>query len=250
MRKAFLVLFLSIGVLAAQSEYTDSRTGITISFTTDSTMFPESWRGGTIKGEAASLSESEYTRSKNIVAKALEKYPKEVLSKHIKKIYVLDNIFFYGIKYGGTNSLDKVYITNRGLASGYSDHFIERLFHAEFSSILLRNVSYYLNKTSWLACNAPDFKYGGTSQDAIKNKTNGEDFDPILNEQGCLTQYGSSNFENDVNSFAKNLFKADPGFWNIIEKYPRIKCKLDLLLFFYFQIDPMFTLEYFKKLET
>jgi hypothetical protein len=211
MRKTIFFLFLSATTtLFAQSEYTDARTGITISFNADEKMYPESWREGSVKGKASPLIATEYDRSKNIVSKALEKYPKDVLTKHIKKIYVLDEINFYGVRYGGTNSLDRVYITNRGLDKGYSDHFIERLFHAELSSILLRNLSYYLNQTTWVACNPGDFKYGGSGQEAIKTGKTGEYFDPALHEQGCLTQYGTSNFENDVNSFAKNLFKAEP----------------------------------------
>jgi hypothetical protein len=248
-RKTILLLFVSVSYLFAQTEYTDTRTGITISFSTDEEMYPESWRGGAVNGEATPLIETEYGRTKDIVAKALEKYPKDVLTKHVKKIYVLDGIHFYGVRYGGTNSLDRVYITNRGLDKGYSDRFIERLFHAELSSILLRNLSYYLNKTTWTACNAENFTYGGTGKDAIKNGKAGEDFDPALNEQGCLTQYATSNFENDVNAFAKNLFRAEPEFWNIVEKYPRVKCKLELIIGFYSQIDPTFTLEYFKKLD-
>src|SRR5688500_18070620 len=151
-RKTIVFFFLATTTLFAQSEFTDTRTGITISFNTDEEMYPESWRGGSVKGAAVALTETEYTRSKNIVTKALEKYPKEVLTKHVKKIYVLDDIYFYGVRYGGTNSIDRVYITNRGLDKGYSDQFIERLFHAEFSSILLRNLSYYMNKTTWVTC--------------------------------------------------------------------------------------------------
>jgi hypothetical protein len=247
-RRILFLFFVSLSHVFAQTEYTDKRTGITISFAADEEMYPESWRGGKVNGDGIALNEAEYDRSKNIVSKALEKYPTEVLTKHIKKIYVLDDIHFYGVRYGGTNSLDRIYITNRGLVLGYTDQFIERLFHAEFSSILLRNLT-YLNKTTWLACNSEDFKYGGSGQDALKNGKAGEHFDPELHEQGCLTQYGTSNFENDVNSFAKNIFRAEPEFWNIVDKYPRVKCKLELIVNFYAQINSMFTMEYFKKLD-
>src|SRR5688572_1487339 len=102
--QTILFLFLSASTLFAQSEYIDARTGITISFNTDQEMYPESWREGSVKGEATPLVTTEYDRSKNIVLKALEKYPKDVLTKHVKKIYVLNDIHFYGVRYGGTNS--------------------------------------------------------------------------------------------------------------------------------------------------
>lgn len=241
----FFLLVASFAV--AQSIYKDARTGITISFITDAEMYPESWRGGAIKGEATSLAETEYERSKSIVNNALNKYPVEVLTEHIKKVYVLDEIRFYGLRYGGTNSLDAVYISNRGLNSGYTDRYVEQLFHAEFSSILLRNLSYHLNQTTWEACNDESFTYGGSGMEAIKNKKAGEDFDPDFHRLGLLNQYASSNFENDVNSFAKNIFNPKPGFWDAIDQYPRIQCKIQLIISFYSQIDPSFNEEYFKK---
>lgn len=252
MKKFFLLLIIVWKALLAvgQSVYSDHRTGIPISFVTDTAMYPESWRGGSINGEATSLGENEYARSKNILTRALEKYPVEVLTKHIKKIYVLDDIRFYGVRYGGTNSLDAVYISNRGIDLGYSDRYVEQLFHAEFSSILLRNLSYYLNKTSWQACNDESFTYGGSGVDALKNKKASEDFDADYHQLGILNQYASSNFENDVNSFAKNIFIPKPGFWNIVDQYPRIRCKMDLIIFFYNQINRTFTEAYFKKWDT
>jgi hypothetical protein len=246
----FLHLFIAISSLAfSQPVYTDPKTSIPVSFTTDEEMYPESWRGGSINAEAVALNESEYERSKSIVSRALEKYPVEILKKHIKKIYVLDDIKFYGLRYGGTNSLNAVYISNKGLEKGYTDKYVEQLFHAEFSSILLRNLSYYLNETTWLACNSDSLSYGGSGQEAIRNKKAGEDFDEELNRLGFLNQYATSNFENDVNSFAKNIFIPKTNFWNIVKKYPRLQCKLDLIILFYSQIHASFTEAYFKKLD-
>ncbi len=252
MKKTFLLLLLFFSACTftfAQSVYTDARTGIPVSFITDDEMFPESWRGGNINAKATALNEAEYERGKTIVATALEKYPLAVLTKHIKKIYVLDEINFYGLRYGGTNSTDAVYITNRGMEKGYTDQYVERLFHAEFSSILLRNLSYYLNKTTWLGCNATSFTYGGSGSEAIRTNKTDEDFDEALNEQGILNQYATSNFENDVNSFAKNIFTPNNHFWKTVKKYPRLQCKLELIIGFYTQIDPSFTENFFRKLD-
>lgn len=249
--KKFFLFFIQLTAVAVtlygQAVFSDERTGIPISFTTDEYMYPESWRGGKINAQATPLNEVEYDRSKLIILKALEKYPTEVLTKHVKKVYVLDDIQFYGIRFGGTNSLDAVYILNRGLDAGYTDRFVEQLFHAEFSSILLRNLSYYLNKTNWLKCNADSFVYGGSGVEALRSKKNSEDFDEALHEIGFLNQYATSDFENDVNSFAKNIFGPKPGFWEAIDKYPRLRCKMDLLILFYSQIHVSFTETYFRK---
>ena len=55
--------------------------------------------------------------------------------------------------------------------------------------------------------------------------------------------------ENDINTYAQNLFSPTTGFWDIVEKYPRVKKKVKLLVKFYNKINPVFTMSYFRKLD-
>jgi hypothetical protein len=242
-----LLLLLALNDCSSQSTYVDSRTGIIVSFVTDDEMYPESWRGGEIKGTAIPLEESEYERSKNLVTKALAKYPVKVLKSNLKKIYVLNHISFYGVGYGGTNSTDAVYLTNQGEEKYYTDLYVEQIFHEEFSSILLRNFPAHISEYTWSDCASDSISYGGTGVDAIKNGKAGETFDARLNDFGFLGEYATSNFENDLNSFAKNIFCPKADFWTLIETYPRLKCKLDTIIKFYGLINVKFTEEYFEK---
>ncbi len=243
----FLFLFIGGTDVFSQSFFKDPRSGIVVYFTGSATMFPSSWRGGEINGKAKPLKKKEYERSKKLVLQALNKYPVEVLKRNLTKIYIMDYIEFFGLEYGGTNSNSVVYMTNQGEVEGYDDLYVEQTFHHEFSSILMRNYESIYNEYNWTACNSDSAHYGPGGVAALTLDEYGLDFDEKLMEKGFLFGYASSDTENDLNSFAENIFAPSPTFWDMVDKWPRIKCKLELIVEFYQGIHPQFELDYFKR---
>jgi len=228
--------------------FIDDRSGVEIIFSTAESIFPQSWYDSPSNAKVQTIdSDDDISRSLKIIKKALKKYPVIILKSNLKKVYVLYDIEFYKVGYGGTYWEDNVYITNQGKSKGYDDIFVEQLFHAEFSSILYLNYKQYFDKNAWKGANAPDAEYGNGGYDAIKNGKDSEEFDEKINTLGFLTQYGMSDMENDFNSFAKNIFSSDPGFWELFSKYKRLNKKLNLIVKFYHSIDPQFNIEYFRK---
>lgn len=243
MKKIFAFLFLITLTLSSQTKVIDERTGIPIVFTVSADCFPPDWRGGEIKGKAMSLDTSEILRTTKLIKKAMAKYPRRVLVENIKIIYAFKSLTFFGQAYGGTNSNDNLYIANSGLENGYDSIYIEKTFHHEFSSMLFRNYPNYFHKKDWLSNNSGPYGNGGIN--ALKeNKTN-QDLDTVLCARGFIHQYGTSDLENDINSFAENLFLSDAPFWNAVSKYPALKKKSAILILFYYKIDRVFTVEYF-----
>ncbi|HOZ29431.1 MAG TPA: hypothetical protein PLL66_00790 [Bacteroidales bacterium] len=240
----FLILnFYSL----AQHGITDLRSGIEIIFVTEEEMFPESWRENDINGEAGSLELSERRRSGNLVQQALVKYPIQLLNDNLKKIYVLSYLKFYDVEYGGTNSNDVVYLSNQGVDEGYSDFYIEQLFHHEFSSILYRNYASFFFNSKWECINDSDFVYGEGGVKEISDNEAGLDFNEDYHVMGFLYQYAMSGIENDLNSIAENLFCPHPKFWEVYDRYPKIRLKTDLVIKLYNSIDEDFNKEYFLK---
>jgi hypothetical protein len=231
-----------------QKSYTDPRSGIVISFVADDQMFPDAWKTKEINPKAVSLDSSEYARSRAVIERALKKYPQAVLTKNLKKIYVMKYIGFFGEQFGGTNSTDAVYIGNDGVAMGYTDFYLEQTFHSEFSSIILRNYSAYFNKTKWMALNSKGFSYGRGGVNALKTGKTDEEFLDDYNKNGVLNQYGASDMENDFNEFAQNLFLPKAGFSEVIEKYPAIRAKRLMAIELYRIADSSFTEGFFDKL--
>lgn len=142
-----------------------------------------------------------------------------------------------------------MYLTNKGLSRGYDNAYIERVFHAEFSSILLRKYKTLFDEDAWLACNDPDVEYGDGGVAALKTNKNSEYFSDTLNSLGFINQYATSDMENDFNSFAKNMFLPRQSFLDLLKEYPRLKKKSKLLIDFYSQINSYFTAEFFNNMD-
>ncbi len=245
---AFINLFLFLSFnLWAQHTFIDERSAIVIKFSGEGKIFPAGWYSSSISPKTNSLSSREYSRSRNIILRALSKYPVEVIQKNINAVYVLHSLELYGQRFGGTNSSDTIYLSNQGSRVGYSDFYIEQLFHSEFSSILLRNYSHLFDNAKWESQNSSDFEYGKGGVDALKKGEFDETFNKSLNEAGLLNQYATSSLENDVNAFAKNLFLPRKSFGELIRNHERIQKKRKLLIKFYNQIDNSFTEELFDS---
>jgi hypothetical protein len=239
------LLFLSGA--QCQTKVKDPRTSIPIVFVDDGDVFPSSWYGGSTNGKFEDLDTSEIKRSREIILRAFEKYPAQVLTKNLRKVFVFKSLEFFGQGYGGTNSNDVVYVANSGKDDGYSDEYVESVFHAEFSSILLRKYPTYFQEQKWRACNGDDVVYGNSGVDALRTGKTGQDFLSELNEQGILDEYSLSDIENDFNCYAKNLFNPKPGFWEIVDTYPRVKSKVLLIVAFYSKLDPAIDERWFRK---
>lgn len=218
---------------------------IEILYTTDASMFPESWRIGDINGKALELDSSEYERTTQIIQTALSKYPPGFAKNYLKKIYVVAWLEFYGVPYGGTNTDGIIYIANNGEDNGYTNKFIEQTFHHEFSSILLNAHPEFFDKNNWLKNNY--FEYGEGGVNAIKQSESSMILSEHYATMGALCQYGTSALEEDFNTFAEQLFCGSDLFWDFSEKYTLIAEKTNIIINFYHQLHPNFTKEYFTK---
>lgn len=240
-------LYCSIVLSHAQEGRTkDERTGIEIVFVAEQGMFPESWYKDDIQGKAISLNKKEIPRTIALLQKCLSKYPSDLLTKNLRKIYVVKKLEFFGVRYGGTNSSDIVYISNQGIEKGYNDIFIEQIFHAEFSSILWRNYSSDFREEEWLKNSKTSYGNGGV--EALKTGSSSELFQKEIHRKGFLNQYAMSSVENDFNAFAKNIFKAKNSFWSITQAHEGLKNKLQLIINFYHNLNKQFTQGYFHKI--
>jgi hypothetical protein len=242
---------ISFSAFSRQPQADTTIKGIVISFNYSNTIFPDYWQEAPISAKAENIATIEMQRCINIVTTALSKYPLKVLHNELKVVYFLKSMQFYDLEYGGTNSDDALYITNDGVDSGYTDLYIEQTFHHEYSSILYRNHPAFFDESRWRSANFPGIGYTDPENGvgAIRNDESSLEFDTVLCRKGFLTQYSLSGLENDINTFAENLFSPDEGFWKIVEQYPRISMKVKLLISFYNRIDARFTANYFKRFD-
>ena len=224
--------------------------GVAVVFNYSRSIFPDSWRTAEINASGEPIAIGEIERTKNISIIALYKYPIPMLAANLKAVYFLKSMKFYNTAFGGTNSSDNLYLTNDGFSSGYTNDYLEQTFHHEFSSILFRNHPEFLDTAAWSRANVAGFIYNdpGEGVGAIQKNQSSQDIDTILCSKGILTQYALSAMENDINTLAQNLFCPNKDFWKTVDKYPRVKAKVLLLISFYNRFSPAYTERYFRKL--
>lgn len=242
------ILFSGVS-LQAQRKYVHQPSGVIISFVSERNMFPDDWMGDESNPKTGNLKPEEFQRTKNIINEALNKYPVTLLKINLKKIFVLSYLEFYGMEYGGTYYNDVLYITNKGIVHGYDNIYVEQTIHHEFSSILFWNYVGFISETKWTACNADGASYGEGGFEALGTDEADLNFSEEMHKLGFLYAYGRSDKENDFNSFAENLFKPSEGFWDVVNAYDCIKCKVELLVELLHLLHRRFTMDYFKSFQ-
>ncbi len=199
--------------------------------------FPASWRKAPISARGRQLALEEVARLLPIIERFLSTYPKTVLSDNLADIYLLAELHFYGKIYGATNSQSGLYIKSEGNRKGFSNSFLLRTMHAEFSSILMRNHEFPEEK--WRMDNAADFEYRGTGREMLGETDLYRQTSELLS-QGFIVKYAQSSVENDFNMIAYWLFTDRDRLRQLARKYPRIKAKMELAINFYKSIDGRF----------
>lgn len=247
-----LFLFLwSFPLLAAATPSDTTIRGVAIRFIYSPSIFPDSWQAAPINASGEQIDNPEINRSIAIISKALNKYPVAALKNDLRTVYFLKSMKFFDVGYGGTNSSDALYLTNNGTELGFTELYMEQTIHHEYSSILYRRHPQWLDTRAWMTANISGFNYNDPENGvgAIRNNASSQELDSNLCKKGFLTQYSQSSLENDLNTFAQNLFSPSEGFWQLADRFPRINKKVKLFISFYHRIDPAFTEEYFRKLK-
>lgn len=210
-------------------------------------IFPKSWHSPAVAAAGTALSPAEIERVRPILRRGLAKYPPAVLAANLAAVYPLGSLRYRSVHTtSGTNSRDSVYLRIGSVKAGFTAAHIEGTLHAEFSSILLRNHPKLLDASAWNAANPPGFRYLGDGVDAVKQGKAGLQFRQDLLEKGFLTEYATSNLENDFNGISRRLFMGDTALWTLARQHPGIQAKLTLALAFYQRLDPALTEGFFR----
>ncbi len=239
--------FLLIGCANASADEKSTLVAdVPVATSSSPSIFPASWQKAPISASGGALAETQYERVLGVLKQAMAKYPENVLQQHLKQVFVLSELKYSGVTASGTNSLTTLYLKVGDVQRGFTNEWIERVFHAEFSSILLRNRG--LDTEAWHKLNPPNFQYLGNGVTAIKQGKHGLRLDETLHTKGFLKEYSQSTLENDFNAFAASLFVGDKRVWDLAEKHPKLKGKLELTIAFYHALDPTWTEAKFHSL--
>jgi hypothetical protein len=228
---------LALAVLApSNGEYRLDSPPVTVSFSAQRSIFPAHWQRGEVKAAATPIAANREIDCVNAISRAVSSYSPALTEKNLKTVYIAGSLRFYGLDYGGTNSEVNIYLTYVDAKGG--KNFLERAFHHEFSSILLRNYSRYFPYAEWQAALPDDFVYRGDGTQSLREGTASTRYDTKFHDNGFLAEYATSSLEEDFNMVAEALFAQDQRLWNLYNDYPMVKKKVDLVIQFYQRIDP------------
>lgn len=217
-----------------------------------------------------------------IISKELDKYPLEVIKlSRLVEIVICDGVYFNDENHEPNIRASGTYIYPPDIGNvifidGYSKALPHTLHH-EFSSVLFLQVidydslfwpkyleteNYFKKHTNYIE-DSPDFQNGGISNSKWWLYPDNTDNKLVLRTDG----YALTAFENDYNSIAGVLFAPENGrltgnmliendkdLWEFLElaeteQYP-IFDKVMKVINLYNHINPIFTVSYFKELET
>jgi hypothetical protein len=226
--------------VAAAARDIEGRYGVAVVYQVGPDFLPAQWRGPPSNGVAEPIGERELARILRRLPAWLDKYPGSVLHENLRTILLCGRLEFYGVLYAGTSSDSAVYLVNDARESGFSDEFLEKTFHHELSSLLM--FRHVFPASDWADANPEGFQYTARWDELLEQVAARRSLDasPALFRQGLLAEYGRTNLENDVNTYAELAFAEPQRMRELVEKYPAIRAKYLVLKSFYVGLSPEF----------
>lgn len=194
----------------------------------------------------APLSEAEVGATFGALRTALAKYPPEMRRSQLEQIIVAGGLESdRGVRMGGTAFDKGIVVVGTGTAARRGSREVERTFHHEFSSVLLRANWALFGEQAWRSCNVADFEYVGSGAEAIREGLDNTEASLVLMERGFWCEYSMASLENDVNCLAASMFTEGRFFWLCAGRFDRLGKKVALLVEFYRTFDQRFGEGYF-----
>jgi hypothetical protein len=181
---------------------------------------------------------------RDAIQAAMRRYPPEMITRHVRGVYVVARMFEDGVEIGGSyiTSPPGISFTLGPPEDGVDEPWIRDSFHHEFAHAIYVQRPGFPRK-AWDAQNAPGFKYGRNGYSAIKEGRYGRDIKTSLATKGLISEYAASDASEDFAEVAGRMMANDADFWRACRKYPRIRAKANLVMAFYRKVDPNFRLE-------
>ena len=165
----------------------------------------------------------------------LKKYPKRMIRKNLKRVVFVRYLKLYGVDYGATYSFNVLFISTEWNSNSVND--LEEKLHHEFSSVLMDNHGFknkeWKNISKKYISERDDGRSHINDRDAYKGSNS-------LYKKGFVVKYGSTNVENDANTYAEFLFVSPKRLKSIAKRYEKVYHKTRLLKDFYCSIDKNF----------
>ncbi|OHD88680.1 putative zinc-binding metallopeptidase [Sulfuricurvum sp. RIFCSPLOWO2_12_FULL_43_24] len=183
-----------------------------------------------INAQGEQMSDAEILRLLPIIKEFLGFYPKEVIVKNLKVLYLTKELILYGKSFGASYGKTGLYIKNEHKSKKYDKSFLLGTMHSEFSSILMKN--YFFSEDVWKGANRGDFEYIGNGKDMLGGGDSYTQTSELLSK-GLICKYAQASVEEDFNMIVFWLFTKPNELKVLAKKYPIINSKMWMVIDFY-----------------
>ena len=238
-------------LLSPDLQYSKEDTSFTLSnhhkihlhFCPSDDVFPDYWHEPDINVTYLAPHKRKIHALQEATINSLQKYPQTIL-QHLNMIVFFRELKFYCLRYGGTYSIYKgsIYVEH-----GYTNGFVEKAIHHEFSSIIIEKYGEDRLKRRWTKVLPPNFSYGTGGVDALRNNWDST-LDEKMWKKGLLSQYSGASFEEDFNVLAEQLWLGTDRLWQAAQQSKVIYDKLRIVISVYALFDQRCTESYFQGL--
>jgi hypothetical protein len=171
---------------------------------------------------------------------ALSKYPKSLVQRFLKAVFIAGVIKSYDVEIGGSYYNSWIYLSAKQKYESSGAGLYALNTHHELSSLFLNGADFPASK--WKSVNAPSFKYLANPVDVVhaaslNSRQNPENTD-FWYKGGFVDDYGMSSLNNDFNMYAELAMSDPQKLKQLARKYPRIKSKTKIFVEFYTSLDP------------
>ncbi|MDB4985552.1 MAG: hypothetical protein JWN04_730 [Myxococcaceae bacterium] len=167
------------------------------------------------------------------VEQALLQYPEDFVQRLVHAIFVCGELSVSNVHAGGTYGPSWLLIGASKIHNREDTFWASyRALHHELSSFVLKhdNDTY----ADWLALEPTGWHFSETREDELVRAAQAAP-DPAT---GFISGYGTSNPENDFNSYGENIFSDPELVKELAKKSPLIRKKLDFVIERYVRVDP------------
>lgn len=177
---------------------------------------------------------SDLTHGIKVLPAILSKYPVNILQETLNHIYIFKELLVDDIYFAGTYHDNTIYIqsdTSQQMAA---------TVHHELSTLFAKLYSFPI--TEWMNSSSEIMPYK-LSFEATEQISKSDDSlvgTVKLFQEGYLSAYSTMDPENDLNLYAQTIFTTPDVMATLIQRYPKISTRYEIVKQFYLDIDPGF----------
>ena len=202
---------------------------------------PHAWGGFAYDLKGKQITRRDYRKALVSLERFSKKYPLDILKNNLREVYLAKELTYKGNSFGGSYRAGIILMS-------YDHHydtiqFVEKEFHHEFSSILMKDRKNKFYRDVLYSWRRNSGKYYGSvkiHKVTWEDEDDGRGTSRELLKNGFLVKYGRTGYENDFNTYAETLFTTPRKIARYSKRYPKVKRKTKIIKEFYCKISNKF----------